>query len=224
MDARAAKATITKTNVRAPAVSLRAQLKQLTRERLVNSAIELFGDKGFRATSVAEIAAAAGTTSTTFYRYFATKSDMARALQEHIHIEMKSAIDVLDQMKRPTRAGVRDWVEQCWESWARLHVLCTAYWEATTTDPTLAAEAIPVVEKLAASLNIMSSFPQGRARKKFHSRLVLIFLLMDRLFFLVRIEGRSETATRLLDEFAEMLWEFLFAGEFAAPRAKQRAE
>ena len=70
--------------------SLRSQLKRLTKERLISSAIELFAKNGFRATSVGDIAKAAGTTPTTFYRYFSSKSDIARLLQDHINVDVKS--------------------------------------------------------------------------------------------------------------------------------------
>lgn len=46
---------------------------QRTRTRLLESAFELFSEKGFEATSVAEIAAAAGVTEMTFYRHFGSK-------------------------------------------------------------------------------------------------------------------------------------------------------
>ncbi len=64
--------------------SLRSQLKRLTKERLISSAIELFRLNGFRATSVGDIAKAAGTTPTTFYRYFSSKSDIARLSQGRV--------------------------------------------------------------------------------------------------------------------------------------------
>ena len=44
-----------------------------TRERLLAAALELFARKGFDATTVAEIAAAAGVTQMTFFRHFGTK-------------------------------------------------------------------------------------------------------------------------------------------------------
>jgi AcrR family transcriptional regulator len=44
-----------------------------TKERLQQSALELFREHGFEATSVAEIAGAAGVTERTFFRYFPSK-------------------------------------------------------------------------------------------------------------------------------------------------------
>src|ERR1700756_3850148 len=76
--------------------SLRSQLKRLTKERLISSAIELFAKNGFRAPSVGDIAKAAGPTPTTFYRYFSSKSDIARLLQDHIYVDVRSTFERLD--------------------------------------------------------------------------------------------------------------------------------
>lgn len=51
----------------------RAKQRAQTRERLQQSALELFHRDGFDATSVAEIAAAAGVTERTFFRHFPSK-------------------------------------------------------------------------------------------------------------------------------------------------------
>jgi AcrR family transcriptional regulator len=57
-----------------------------SRGRLEQAALALFGERGFENTSVAEIAARAGLTERTFFRYFADKREVlfggAGALQE----------------------------------------------------------------------------------------------------------------------------------------------
>lgn len=191
--------------------SLRSEHKRLTRERLISAAVELFTEHGYRATSVGEIARTAGTTATTFYRYFTGKADIARLLQDRINVEVKKHLDALDEIKRPTRQSVRGWVEQYGQMWRRVHVLCNAYWEATSTDPELAAELVPVTYRLTESMRLIASMPEGKAREKLQTRMVLMYLLMDRLFYLVNIQGRNATATRMLEEFSEILWDSLFS-------------
>src|SRR5580693_9154413 len=92
--------------------SLRSQLKRLTKEKLIASAMELFAQNGFRATSVGDIAKAAGTTPTTFYRYFSSKSDVARLLRDHINVDVKKNFERLDEIRRPTKQAVRGWIDQ----------------------------------------------------------------------------------------------------------------
>jgi AcrR family transcriptional regulator len=193
--------------------SLRSQLKRLTKERLISSAIELFAKNGFRATSVGDIAKAAGTTPTTFYRYFSSKSDIARLLQDHINVDVKTTFERLDDMKRPTKQAIRGWVDQYDQMWQRNHVLCDAFWEATSTDPQLAAELVPITYRLTESIKLVQSLAEGETKSKFQTRLVLMYLLMDRLLYLVNIQQRNANGLRMLDEFSEILRSALFSND-----------
>jgi AcrR family transcriptional regulator len=193
--------------------SLRSQLKRLTKERLISSAIELFAKNGFRATSVSDIAKAAGTTPTTFYRYFSSKSDIARLLQDHINVDVKSTFERLDDVKRPTKQAIRGWVDQYDQMWQRNHVLCDAFWEATSADPQLAAELVPVTYRLTESIKLVQSLAEGENKSRFQTRLVLMYLLMDRLLYLVNIQQRNANGLRMLDEFSEILRGALFPND-----------
>ncbi len=55
-----------------------------TRDRLLAAALEVFGEKGYAASSVDEIVDRAGSTRGSFYYYFADKEDAARDLQEKL--------------------------------------------------------------------------------------------------------------------------------------------
>ena len=55
---------------------LRDQKREQTHERIVAAGLRLFAEQGYRATSAAEIAAAAGVTERTFFRHFPTKMDV----------------------------------------------------------------------------------------------------------------------------------------------------
>jgi TetR/AcrR family transcriptional regulator, cholesterol catabolism regulator len=73
-----------------------------TRELLIDSALTLFGEKGFRATSVQEIVLAAGVTKGAFYHHFASKEDLLWLIQSELFAAHLRLLDeVLDKAASP---------------------------------------------------------------------------------------------------------------------------
>ena len=64
------------TLVTEPKPDWRQRKKTATRDRIRASALRLFRDQGYDATTVEQIAAAAGVSHMTFFRYFPTKEDV----------------------------------------------------------------------------------------------------------------------------------------------------
>src|SRR6201996_4317615 len=67
------------TYVTEPEPDWRQRKKNATRDRIRASALRLFREQGYDATTVEQIAAAAGVSHMTFFRYFPTKEDVALA-------------------------------------------------------------------------------------------------------------------------------------------------
>lgn len=84
----------------------REQSKDLTRERLLNAAHKTFTKKGYVATSVEDIASAAGYTRGAFYSNFRSKAELLLELLRRDHEEAES-----DLQKIFESGGTRDQME-----------------------------------------------------------------------------------------------------------------
>lgn len=77
------------------------QKKQEKRKKLLDSSYELFVEKGISNVSIAEICQKAGIAKGTFYLYYASKEDIARALNRRISFTlMQKAYDEVNRNRK----------------------------------------------------------------------------------------------------------------------------
>jgi AcrR family transcriptional regulator len=72
---------------------LRERKRQQTRERLTRAAMALFLDRGFEATTLDDIAAAADISRRSFFHYFASKEDVVFAWHEETTAALIAAVE-----------------------------------------------------------------------------------------------------------------------------------
>lgn len=82
---------------------LRERKKEQTRAAIAEAALALFGERGFDAVTVAEVAAAANVSTATVFNYFATKEDLLYSRFEAFEEELLCAI-----RERPPGQSVLD--------------------------------------------------------------------------------------------------------------------
>jgi AcrR family transcriptional regulator len=75
-------------------MGLRERKRQHTRQALIGAAMRLFEEKGYEQTTVAEIAAAAGVSTKTFFNYFASKDEV---LFPHLSGRIDAAVALIEQ-------------------------------------------------------------------------------------------------------------------------------
>ncbi|MFI8964972.1 TetR family transcriptional regulator [Streptomyces sp. NPDC053493] len=94
---------------------LRERKKQRTRDALIRVALELFTTQGYERTTVDEIADAVEVSQRTFFRYFATKEDVAFAVQQMVEERFIRALAERPPEEGPLEA-MRNAVLAAWDT------------------------------------------------------------------------------------------------------------
>ncbi|GAA1512515.1 TetR family transcriptional regulator [Streptomyces albidochromogenes] len=98
-----------------PTTGLRERKKQRTRDALLRVALELFTTRGYEHTTVDEIADAVEVSQRTFFRYFASKEEVAFAVQEMVESRFVAELLTRPARERPFTA-MRNAVLCSWSS------------------------------------------------------------------------------------------------------------
>ncbi|NEC51126.1 TetR/AcrR family transcriptional regulator [Actinospica acidiphila] len=127
--------------------NLREAQKQMTRRLLLESGLELFKTKGYAATTVDDIATAAGTTRVTFYAYFPSRSDLMRALiDEQLNEKLErvrspehgsTARDLVATVAEGTHEAIMAWLRRTSELWPAVRPIIRIGRDASVVDPDL---------------------------------------------------------------------------------------
>jgi AcrR family transcriptional regulator len=188
--------------------SLRDAHRKLTRDRLVDAAFELFGERGYDATNAEQIAKLAGTSRATFYLYFKSKAEVALELQARTEAEVIDTYAALDGLVGSTRADVRRWIELALEVWERDRLRLAAMEQALAVEQRVADRWFEIInhaiDRMPRALAVRGERPEV-ARLRL---LTLVFQLDRSMYFHV---VRSEPLDRdvLVDVLADQWWAVL---------------
>ena len=126
-------------------MSLREAQKRMTRELLLREGLGLFESKGYAATTIDDIAAAAGTTRQTFYQHFASKAalmkDLITAVDQILIAEDDPRLSVVVESGSPER--IHAWIGTKIDQWPVIKPYIAAAYEAAAQDAEI-QEAIDV--------------------------------------------------------------------------------
>lgn len=129
--------------------TLREAQKEMTRNLLLDTGLDLFVAKGYAATTVDDIASAAGTTRVTFYAYFPSKADLMKAL---IAERLNALLDRVPSTERGSterelvaviedgsRERIRAWLAATSDRWDAIRPYTTTAFAAAAVDPEIRA-------------------------------------------------------------------------------------
>lgn len=195
-------------------LTLRQRQKQDSRRHIEEVAVQLLSTQGYQGTSIDQIVTLAGTTRTTFYRYFKAKSDLISVIQERETGPAVTALcERLDSYDPITRKDLRNWVDEYGRAWLRLRVFFDAYADASRADPAVGATILPNTYAVTGRMvNFLGRF-NGAAREAAHDKLMLFLFNLDQLMYMVSLMNDRGASERMFDSFTDVYWRGLFAVE-----------
>lgn len=132
----------------APTPSLRERKKRRTRQTLIDTALELFTERGFGGVTLDELCEAVEVSKRTFFRYFTSKEDVAMAPEQDLWRAFLEELDTVDPGPRTLVELGRDALLAALErrddeGWARRVLLSRRLAERT---PSMAAHGLQFCE------------------------------------------------------------------------------
>ena len=182
---------------------LREAQRLLTRERLVDAAIALFGRRGFRAVTIEQIAAEAGANRATFYLHFRNKEDVANAIGDRLVPNIQATFAALDALRDPTVADVRAWLSagMAEQTEERRNLLAVAT-EANVADPDLADDYLRFIDMFIDAMPRYLARFSGAERPAARVRMLMQIVQFERLSYVMVVQRASAPLDPLLDELA----------------------
>jgi AcrR family transcriptional regulator len=195
--------------------SLQERKQELVRSELFNAAWQLFGERGYEATTVAEIAAAAGVSRRTFFRYYASKEDVLVETSDDLAEAMLAAMAARPADEPPLVAIERALVPVLESRMARrdrLDTIIRLLRESRTLRRAMLERHALMEERLAVQLahrlGVDAATDSTPALLAFVAR-----AMMDTAFNVAYDHGRTDVATLVAELFAKL-------GEHTALRSR----
>ena len=128
---------------------------QRTQQRILDAALEVFGEQGYHRCSIDRIAKLAGCSRVSFYQYFSDKQDLFRHLSGQVARQHSAAIEALHRIT-PDQAGwdeLRGWLHRRGDVYERYRAVFDVYEAAAERDEVVVGGARRTSERNVALLH-----------------------------------------------------------------------
>jgi AcrR family transcriptional regulator len=186
--------------------SLQERKQELVRTEIFNAAWRLFGARGYEETTVAQIAAAAGVSRRTFFRYFASKEDVLVETTDEFAEAMLAAMEARPLDEPPLVAIERALVpvlEPRILNTERLHTIVRLLRESRTLRRAMLERHALLEERLAVHLAVRL----GTDTVTDSTPTLLAFVaraMIDTAFNVAYDQGRTDVAALVAELFARL--------------------
>lgn len=189
-----------------PSTTVREELREVTRQRLLSSAEQIFHRDGYSGTTVGSIATAANVSRATFYLHFTDKSDVLMTLMRANLAETPdywrevdaALVDGNREALRASLANTLNWYEQHSN-------LLRPVREALAANPHLGQQVKGSFAGFADEMSGYLARVPAADRDRAHVRLQLLMIQLDQLAYrLVVLGNRSIDREVMLDEVTDI--------------------
>ncbi len=125
---------------------------QRTQQRILDAALQVFGERGYHRSGIAHITEVAGCSRASFYQYFSSKEDVFRHLTGQVARQMSASTEALGPVT-PDLEGwqaLRAWVGRNGDIYERYESVFRAFEAAAESDEVVAPGAARTAERNAA--------------------------------------------------------------------------
>jgi len=120
-----------------------------TQQRIVDAALQVFGEEGYHQCGVARITELAGCSRVSFYQYFAGKEDVFRHLAGQVARQLRASTEALGTLTSDVAGwtAIRAWVARYADTYGRYRPVFRAFQAAAETDEAVAGGSARVGER-----------------------------------------------------------------------------
>ncbi len=187
--------------------SVREEHRLLTRQRIIDSALEVFEQKGYAASTIEDVVVRAGVARGTFYLHFKNKLGIVQAaIAEELPAVMALYQD-LDHLvtsgRGRTRANMRAWMTRAIDWFESNRTIATVWQELPSSEPDFEmGPSFMVANQMERYLSQWPESERGPARL----RIILLVQQLARAFLLSNVRHVLGVDNGILIEVLSDLW------------------